>query len=253
VAGTLGALGALALPYLLPALLIGGLAGLVRGLSGFGAALVMVPLLLLVAPPAVVVPAAVISTLLGSLSQVPGAWRDADRRMAGGLVAAALAALPLGTWLLLAVPAGTLKAGIGAFVILSSLALAAARSWHVRPTVARTLGAGLLGGLASGAVGLPGPPVVLYLLGCRLPARAARGTLIVFFAMLGMAQLVGLLAAGLVDARVLALALSLTPGILAFGWAGQRLFRMTGDRHYRLVAVLILLATGVTALLDSGG
>ncbi len=239
-----------ALSILLPALLIGCVAGLVRGLSGFGAGLVMVPLLLLVAPPEDVVPASVLAILFGSLPQLPAAWREADRRFVGWIGAAALAALPFGTWVLLAAPAEGLKRGIGVFVVLSSLALAGARSWRARPSTARHLAVGAGCGLAAGAVGLPGPPIVLYLLACRLPAAAARGTLITFFVGLGLAQLAGLAAAGMVDLRVLALAAALTPGMVLCGWAGGRIFRRTGDRHYRALAVLLLLATGAAAFLD---
>jgi uncharacterized membrane protein YfcA len=239
-------------PDLLPALAIGGLAGLVRGLSGFGAGLVMVPLLLLLAPPAVAVPAASLAAFLGALPQLPGAWRAADRGLLLRLTLAATLALPLGIALLLAVPGPVLARSVGAFVMLSSLALAAARGWGARPTAGRTLLTGAACGLAGGVSGLPGPPVVLYLLACRLPAATARGTLIAFLTAAGAIQLAGFGAAGLVGAPAATLAAALVPGMVLFGWAGERLFRLTGDRHYRAVAVALLLATGAAALLDGG-
>ncbi|WP_207483479.1 sulfite exporter TauE/SafE family protein [Arenibaculum pallidiluteum] len=245
----MGAIATLLLPQILSAALIGCVAGLVRGLSGFGAGLVMVPLLLLIAPPAEAVPAATLSVLLGSLPQMPRALREADRRMMLRLGAAAVVAQPFGAWLLLAVPAGVLTRVVGVFVIASSLALACARRWQVRATTPRTLGVGAACGLAGGAIGLPGPPVVLYLLACRLPAITARATLMTFFNGLAAMGVALYAAAGLIDGRVLAWTAVLTPAIVLSGWGGEWVFRRTGDRHYRLMAVVLLLLTGAAAFL----
>src|SRR5436853_286133 len=70
---------------------------------------------------------------------------------------------------------------IALVVILLLAVLASGWRYHGRPRLPATIGVGLLSGLASGAVQIAGPPVILYWLGGAAQAAFVRANLMVYF------------------------------------------------------------------------
>src|SRR5438067_12323146 len=86
------------------------LATLIRSAFGFGEALVAVPLLALLMPVEVAAPLAVLLSITVAAIVVAQDWRHVHLRSAGWLVLSTLAGIPLGLWLLKAVPEPVVKA-----------------------------------------------------------------------------------------------------------------------------------------------
>ncbi|HZH27767.1 MAG TPA: sulfite exporter TauE/SafE family protein [Azospirillaceae bacterium] len=227
---------------------VAALAGVVRGFSGFGAALVLTPLLSLVLGTRDAVATTILLTGLTALQQVPAAWPEGDWRRVSLLAAAAIVAMPLGTWALLALDAETMRRAVAVVVIGFTCLLAS--GWRYRgPTpLPATLAVGAASGVLTGAAGIGGPPVVVWLLAGQTDARRARANFILFFgATLGVAP-IALLSAGLVDWTTAGRALCLAPVFMAGTWVGGRLSGRASDRAFRWAALAILFAGGIAAL-----
>src|SRR5215467_1046628 len=76
------------------------LAALARGFSGFGSALIFIPLASTAIGPQAAAPLLPIIDGVAAAGLIPGAWRRADRRDAGTMSIGALAGIPLGAWVL---------------------------------------------------------------------------------------------------------------------------------------------------------
>src|SRR6056297_4346640 len=85
------------MPWLLLAI---GLAGIVRGFTGFGTALIFVPVAGIFLAPQAVVGIMTLSGVASTIALLPRAWRQADRAEVGLLVLAALCTVPLGLWIM---------------------------------------------------------------------------------------------------------------------------------------------------------
>src|ERR1043165_2821330 len=72
----------------------------VRGYSGFGMGLMIIPLLSLVLPPAEAVIIVLIFGVTVSLKQLPALWRHIDWRGLRLLMPSAILTTPIGTWIL---------------------------------------------------------------------------------------------------------------------------------------------------------
>lgn len=244
------ALAAEGLPWLVGAVL---LAGLVRGFTGFGTALVYVPVAARVLPPAEVVVTLLVMDLFGPLPLLAGAWRTGDRREVLRLAAGGALGVPVGVWLLTRAEPEVFR-WIASALALALLALIAGgvRS-PGRPGPALSSGVGALSGLMSGFSGMSGPPVVLfYLSGTGRPA-AIRANLILFFSALEVFSLAnfglrGLLAPGTVLLGVL-LALPYTLATIG----GAALFRLRGDALFRRAAYLVVGGAALSGLPVFGG
>ncbi len=138
------------LAWLLAAALAGGLA---RGFSGFGAALIFVPLASVALGPQRAAPLMLLLEALAVAALTPGAWRIADRREVGWLALGALLGTPLGAAVLLRFDPLTLRWGVALVVLALGREGATAR--RIRASFALYLAAGgVFAGMAYAAAGL---------------------------------------------------------------------------------------------------
>jgi uncharacterized protein len=232
---------------MLPALVAAAfLAALARGFSGFGSALIFIPLASSAVGPREAAPLLLIVDGLLTLGFIPAAWRLADKREVGVMTLGAIAGVPIGTWLLASIDPVILR---WAIVVLAALLLTLLMSgWRYqgKPTTTMTVIVGGLAGLSSGAAQMGGPPVVAYWLGGAITATTVRANIIIFFALSSVVTFVTYLAAGLLTKSTLVFALATGPaygfGLLIgshlFGFASETTFRRT---CYALIAAAIVL------------
>jgi len=222
------------------------LAGVVRGFSGFGSALILTPSLALLYDPQSAVPLVVLVEFVLSLQMLPHGWLVAERREVAFLSILAVAAIPLGTWVLIAADPTLLRWVISLGILLFLGVLAA--GWRRRgPTTRRGLAVtGLLAGLMNGATGAPGPPILLYYLGGRATAAQLRANVILFFFVLDCVTLPWMAWKGLITERLLVIALLVLPAAMLGIVVGTRLFPLASERQFRLIAFVII---GIVAIL----
>lgn len=221
-------------------------AALARGFSGFGGALIFVPLASAVVGPRTSVPLLLIVDGILTLPFIPNAWRLAGKREVAMMALGAVAGAPLGAWLLRSIDPAILRWAIVAVAAMMLTLLVSGWRYHRNPTPAMTVAVGGLAGVLSGAAQMGGPPTVAYWLGSTVAAATARANIILFFAISTAITAVTYLAAGLLTTSVFALAVAMGPvyglGLLAgsrlFGIASESTFRRT---CYVLIALAIVL------------
>jgi uncharacterized protein len=228
--------------------LIVATASFVHGLAGFGIGLVSLALLPLLMSPVTAVVLMTIYALVFSLAVFLPLRREVEARALALLVAGTIAGTPLGVWLLAVLPGPVLTRMIGAtlivIVLLEWLGVyperVAGRRW--------ALGAGLLAGVAGGAVGTPGPPVVLYTAARGWPPRAVKSTLQAFFVVNQGLILAGYWWAGLLTREVWHVtAVFLIPAALGVV-AGVALFNRVDQASFRKIVFAVIFVSGVVLL-----
>lgn len=233
---------------LLAALLATIVAGLMRGYSGFGTAVILAPVYSLLWGPRAGVPVMLLMELLVSVQLLPSAIKDADRRVVLPLGGAAAIATPLGAWILFTVDGEALRRFIGGFVLVFGLLLMSGWRYHGSRPFGLNIAIGTLAGLLKGSTGMSGPPVILYLLAGLEDARRHRANLIMFFATIAIISVVAPILGGLVDATALLRLVVLLPVMLLSVPVGARLFHVIPERLYRPFAMGVLMVAGSLAL-----
>ena len=230
-------------------MLVAAAAGLIRGITGFGGAMVMSPPLALLLGPRLAVP---VVLLLESLAAAPMLVQTSGLvrwRVVGPIVAAACVTIPLGGYVLLSADAQTLRRAIAAIVIVFSLLLL--RGWRYagshRPATGIALGG--VAGAMLGATSIGGPPVILYLLAGPDRIETTRANLTLFVAASAAAGIVMLWLAGLLDATALWTGAALAPGYYGGLVAGSRAFLRFNDRRFRQFTLLLMAAVSTFILL----
>lgn len=219
----------------------------VRGLTGFGMAILLVPILALALPPLEAVLLANFLSLFIGLSEIRRLVRGAERTAwtISGLV---VVTTPFGLWAL-AVTSADLARFLIAMIALSAFAaILLPRRDATEPGVATTGGVGVLSGLMTGYAGMPGPPVVPYYVGRDIPRETAKASMMLIFTIASFAGLVSGAALGLLAWRLPILAALLFPAVLAGNWLGNHASGHVGDALWRSAVGAILGGAAVAAL-----
>ncbi len=223
-------------------------AGFVRGLAGFGLAILLVPVLGLAIPPR---EAVVVANGLGLLIGLVGLrkiWGHAERS-ALHISALAVIATPLGVWLLARTEAPLARFLI-ALVALAAfvLVLLPKRAANHAPSRAETGLTGIASGVLTGFAGMPGPPVVPYYLRRAIPPQVARASMMTVFLFTSVAGCVSALALGVATWREPLLALLLYPAVLIGNWLGTMAFGRVGEAVWRVFTGVVLGLSALAAL-----
>src|SRR5882757_363936 len=134
--------------------------GTARGFSGFGSALIFMPLASSIAAPRLVAALLLIIDFIGSAPLLPNAWRHADRKATSVMVLGALVGVPIGTWLLTRLDPVTTRWIISGFVAALLLLLLSGWRYRGKDHAAISIGIGGLSGFCSGLAQTGGPPIV---------------------------------------------------------------------------------------------
>ena len=222
-------------------------ASLARGFSGFGAALIFIPLASALLGPKVAVPLLLVTDGVMAAGMIPNAIRKADRREVLTMAVGALVGIPAGTWFLTSLDPLTLRWGIVAVAAVMLALLLSGWRYTGRPKPPLTVLVGLISGFFSGAAQVGGPPVVAYWLGGTIPAATVRANIVFFFAVTSVIGGIGYVWNSLITAQTLLLALIIAP-IYGFGtWSGSRMFGLASDQTFRRICLsMIALATVVS-------
>jgi uncharacterized membrane protein YfcA len=229
------------------AVAIAAVAGVVRGITGFGGAMVMSPPMALLLGPLAAVP---VVLLLESVAATP-MWIAARRlvrwNLIGPILAMACITIPLGTWILVSVDPLVMRRVIAAVVIVFSLVLLGGWRYHGEQRVGTGMGLGAVSGTMVGATSMGGPPVILYMMAGPDPIATTRANLTYFVGGVSFAGVVMLAIEGVLGQRELLLALLLAPGYYGGIVLGTRMFAGFNDQRFRqfTLALMLVVSTGI--------
>ncbi len=231
------------------AIVVTGIAGVMRGYSGFGTAVLLAPAYSVLWGPRIGVPVMLLMELAVSIQLLPKAFGQADRRVILPIGAAACLMTPFGAFVLLTADQDVLRRAIGGLVLVFGLLLASGWRYHGARPLPLNIAVGGLAGLLKGATGISGPPVILYMLAGPEAAKQHRANLILFFATISVISIIPPAIGGLIGFNVIAKLVVLLPVMLLCVPIGVRLFHVIPERLYKRLALIFLVATGVVTLL----
>jgi uncharacterized membrane protein YfcA len=224
-------------------------AGAVRGITGFGGAMVMTPPLAWLHGPAFAVPIALLLESVVASPMLLQTRREVRWRVIGPILSTACAAAPLGAWVLVVADADTLRRAIAAIVVVFGLLLLRGWRYAGHPRLATSLAVGALSGTMAGATSVGGPPVILYLLSGPDRIATTRANLTLYVAATSLVGMAALWAAGVFTAQTAIAGLLLAPGYYVGLIAGGRLFARFSDTRFRQFTLVLLIAVSAGILI----
>ena len=226
------------------------IAAFVQSISGFGLALLSVPLMSLFTDVRLSV---VVVNLIGLVTTSAQAWKErehADAPLAIRVTVAAIIGMPLGLVAFLFMSETYLKVGLGIVVLFVTLLLM--RGFTLRSTT-RTAD-WLLGG-ASGAlstsVGTNGPPLVFLFQARQMPQEIFRATISRVFILSNIVTVIIFASAGKITVdSIVAAAVSLPVLVIAIS-AGFWTRRFVNQQRFRILVLTLLVISGLSTIVSA--
>jgi len=227
-------------------------ASLLQATNGFGFAVLAVPFFLLLVPADQAIQLVIFLSLAISLVMIPPLRDAIEPRLLLRLTVGSAVGLPIGLVVFGYSDPAIVRIAAGVVIVL----FAAMLGWNrYRRQTARValrgdldFGVGAIAGAATGLVGMPGPPVMIYLMLAAAPMRSVRGTLVAFFALVYGATLACDLIFLGVPAADWAIAASLAPLTWLGGVVGLRVADRLNEMAAVILSILVLAVAGLYTL-----
>ncbi|MEM7631222.1 MAG: sulfite exporter TauE/SafE family protein [Pseudomonadota bacterium] len=223
-------------------------AGLVRGFTGFGSALIIMPAASSVLDPFAALVFLTTVEFWGPLPNLPAALRTGQRAETLYLLGGAAVGLPLGLWAL-SFLAPEVFGWLVSCVVLVLLSLVMT-GWRYRGALPprAVAGVGSVGGFLGGVAGVPGPPVIMLYMASALPIAVIRANFLLYLLGIDLLMIAVLLGAGLLDMVALTVGVLLVPLYMLANVAGAWVFDPGAERLFRAVAYLVIAASAILGL-----
>ena len=229
--------------------LVALVAGFSRGLTGFGAGMIFVPMASGFVGP---MPAIGLIYVIDSptiFATARGALLRAEKAKTGMLLAGWALTTPLGLWLLAWLDPLTVRWLICLMILSAVVMLIGGWTYRGKPTLTLAFVTGLVAGITGGLTGLSGPPIVmLWLAAASATAMNVRDNINLFFLVTMFVYAVLFPMYGILTWPVLRLGALLALPYAAGFFAGTLVFRRMGERNYRRSAYVVIGTAAVLAL-----
>lgn len=224
------------------------LGGIVRGFSGFGTALIFLPISTPFLGPFGALIGLTIMDIFGPLPNLHRAWRVVDRGDLVRLASGCALLLPVGLWVLTQVEPEVFRYVVSCLALFMLAVLILGLRYHGRVGRAMVAGIGGAAGFLGGVAGLPGPAVIIFYMSRPLPVEVIRATILLFLFVFDFLILGYLTGMGRVTGPAVALGLVLSVPNLLGNWLGGWLFRPEYERLYRAAAYFAIAAAALSGL-----
>ncbi|MCG6903397.1 MAG: sulfite exporter TauE/SafE family protein, partial [Rhodobacter sp.] len=216
--------------------------------SGFGTAMIYLPIAAHWLPPVWVLVTLVVVDLFGPIPAVPRALRDGHPRDVLRLGAGALIGMPVGVLLLTWMAPDAFRYAVSLLTMALLVLLVGGVRYRGRVSNPAIYATGGLSGFLGGSVGLAGPPVILLYMARPLSPAVIRANVLLFLLLTDVLLFVVFAQRGLLEWTPLMLGVLLAPLYLGAVWLGSAIFDPARGSVYRWVAYVIIAASALGGL-----
>lgn len=222
------------------------LASIIQGITGFGFALIAVPLLSLFIPELRnITPIIVIYSLLTNVIIVYKSRRYIDLKKIIPLIIFGIIATPIGTYILLYVKVSTLKIIIGLIITITAFAMLKNFKIKIENQGISYGIVGLLSGLLNGSTGLSGPPVVLFLTNQNTDKDVFRANLTFYGIATNIFAIMIFIAEDIVNASVLSFTILYLPALIIGVFGGIMLSAKINETLFKKLTIYLITCLGL--------
>ena len=226
------------------------LAAFVRGISGFGFALLATPLLTFIFDAKSVV---VMNVILGTTTNVLVLFhmrRHIDFRRVAFISLGGVLGVPLGAYLLSWLDPLIVKLAIAIVVVPMSLILLLGHSHQFKRDTLGCSVAGFMSGILAASTSLGGPPVVLFLLNQGLVTEMFVGTLAAYFLFIGSITIGVFSSLGLITTDLLTKVAILLPALFLGSYAGVKVLPKINVTLFKRITSSIICISALVIILS---
>ena len=233
--------------HLIYFILINIFAALFAAIIGFGHALITTPLALLFLDKntvftAVIVAGGILNFYLSKKIETP-----LDTKIFNPLLFGAVLGMPFGLVLLKTLPINALKIYVGLLSIILAIGLLFLKV-KLKPSDKLILLTGFICGVMQTSTSMTGPPIVLMLSGTHISKNEMRKILVTFFFWISFITLPLFFITNVLNVQGVMYGICTVPIIIIVGHFGNKIGQLIPQRSHRILALLTVCLTGLSAI-----
>ncbi|MHC1567161.1 MAG: sulfite exporter TauE/SafE family protein [Candidatus Syntropharchaeia archaeon] len=219
----------------------------IRTLTGFGSALIAVPLLSVIFSPKIVIPFLLVYECLISLLLIFSDRTSVEIKRMVPMIASGIAGIPLGTYILVSLDVSHLRIFIGITVVIFSFLLLRRKIAFKKEKLASII-AGTISGIFGGSTGINGPPIVIFLANQGWKKDFFRKGIIIYLTIVDLFLFTSFSFAGLITEKVLYFDLIFFPAIFLGFISGKKLFLKIEENSFEKIVIAVSILTGISCM-----
>lgn len=228
-------------------------ASIVKGLTGFGLALIAIPLLSLLLPVKFLVPLITIINLITSFIIILNSEKVKFQKDETIIPIFGVIGITVGSLLLPTLSDIHLKKVLAVVLVIISFAFISGYRFKIRNIIRARITAGLASGLLGGLFSISGPPMVLFLTSLDLDKTRFRVSFSWYSMVITTVAVISFIYSGLLTGEVLLLSLYLTPALFGGTIIGNKLAGIFPGNAFKKACILVTLISGVMLFITSPG
>lgn len=228
------------------------LASLVQGITGFGFALIAVPLLSLFIPELRnITPIIVIYSFLTNIIIVYKTKQYIDFKKILPLIIFGIIATPFGTYILLYVNVNTLKIIVGTIITITALAMLKNFKININNQNISYAIVGLLSGFLNGSTGLSGPPVVLFLTNQNTDKDVFRANLTLYGIATNIFAIILFISEGIINTSILNFTVIYLPALIIGTFLGIKASSKINETLFKTLTIYLISFLGLYTIIST--
>ena len=224
------------------------LAGLVRGFSGFGTAMVFLPIASQYLTPFEAIASLAIMEFFGTFAVMRKSWSDADKVDLARLVVGMTIVTPFALLLLAKVGADFYRYSVSILSLFLLVLIGSGIRYKGKLNPLVIFSVGGLGGLTGGLTGIPGPPVILLYIASSHPISVIRANNLLFLYFFDVCVVLIFALSGVLTLKIFLLGSILALPNFLGNFIGAKLFDPEKTNQYRMFAYIIIAIAAISGL-----
>ena len=224
------------------------MAGLVRGFSGFGTAMVFLPIASQYLTPFEAIASLAIMEFFGTFAVMRKSWSDADKLDLARLVVGMTIVTPFALLLLAKVGADFYRYSVSILSLFLLVLIGSGIRYKGKLNPFVIFSVGGLGGLTGGLTGIPGPPVILLYVASSHPVSVIRANNLLFLYFFDVCVVLIFALSGVLTLKIFLLGSILAIPNFVGNFIGAKLFDPEKTKQYRMFAYIIIAIAAISGL-----
>ncbi|MEE3000436.1 MAG: sulfite exporter TauE/SafE family protein [Pseudomonadota bacterium] len=229
-------------------LCLGLAGGIMQGFTGWGGAMLMMPLITLVYPPAEALALLVVGGLIMSAQLYPRALKEVTWDSMRPMLLALIIFTPVGTILLLYMDPTLVRTIIGIILVIVSLVILSGWQYRGKQNIFSILSFGGISGVINGFAGLGSSILAIYIMALPNQASVQRSNIIIASGVIIFTIMVVFALNGVMDWDLVIRGILLAPTQMAGAVIGTRLFHHFPQEYFKKITLIIIAILGVSAI-----
>lgn len=226
-------------------------AATLQAVTGFGFSLLAIPMLMMIFDPKLVIG---INMFISVFAVSMVTYRNREyivKPLVKNLFLGAIIAIPLGGYIYRNFNLVNLKLLVGCIVVLLSVFLLTGIKICKKSNPWIERGVGSFSGILTSSVGMPGPPIILFLNDQGLDKQKFRATIAMYFNLVFICTITMNIFTGLVTLNIFLKAISFVPFAMLGNIIGSKLFFCVPQKYFQRGVTLFLLVLGTYIIISN--